>query len=163
MANIFLKECEVKKANHYEALTVWKFLEVSKHLYLYKDKDKEDDKECVSLYYKVIDTDGEKNDDSFNQRFLHNIFKIGNLSEEDAIPIDKFLQARQAKTKEDETNDDEKLLFECLISKCDKKADEDKRFSVAIFIKGTEDNKANVNSNKDQKENEGRDKDSLTK
>ena len=130
MANVFLKECNVKKTNQYDALKVWNLLEISKQLYLFN----EDKKECVSLYYKVTNEDKEKeeDDDAFNERFPIKVFKIGNLSEEDATPIDKFLKARQTSDINEHYEDD---LFECLICKCDKTADEDKRFSVAIFIK----------------------------
>lgn len=143
MANVFLKECNILKTNQYGALQVWKFLKISKELYLFSEKDNE--KDCVSLYYKVTqeDKDNDKDinpeqKDKYYASLLNKFFKIGNLSDEDAVPIDKFLQARQAKTIEDETNDEKKLLFECRISKFDKEADEDKRFSVAIFIKEEE-------------------------
>lgn len=116
MGKVFLKECEVKETNHYDALdeNVWNWLDISAKLSLYKEKD------VVFLY--------------------HESYKIGKLSKEDADPIDKFLDAIQ--TTKDGSNilkdiEETDKLFECKISKCDKKADEDKRFSVAIFIKKT--------------------------
>lgn len=132
MENVFLKECEVKKTNQYDALTVWKFLDISKQLYLFREKENE--KECVSLYYKATEAEFNAIENDGVIHIKKPLFKIGNLSEEDATPIDKFLKARQdPDTEKDEDYKDD--LFECLISKCDKKADEDKRFSVAIFIK----------------------------
>lgn len=125
MANVFLKECEVKKTNQYDALKVWTNLEMGKELYLYKDK------ENVFLCY--ID----KNNTSALDTIANDkIFKIGIISKEDAIYIESFLEALQI--KDDSIgkvikNTDQ--LFECLISKVDKKVDENKRFSVAIFIK----------------------------
>lgn len=49
--------------------------------------------------------------------------KIGLLSDEDTKPIINYLKMKWGKK-----------LFECRISKYDEKADENKRFSVAIFI-----------------------------
>lgn len=119
MANVFLKECEVKETNHYQALdeNVWNWLDISTKLSLHKKKD------VVFLYYKASD-----------EKF----YKIGKLSEEDADPIDKFLDATQ--TTKDVANIQKNIgetdkLFECKISKFNKEADEDKRLSVAIFIK----------------------------
>jgi len=143
MANVFFKECNVLKTNQYDALKVWKYLEVSKQFYL--SRENVDEKECVFLYYKVTEEDKNRDKDIVDDKekgehykeLLNKFFKIGNLSEEDATPIDKFLKARQILNVDVEKNnvfhvDD---IFECLISKCDKNADQDKRFSVAIFIK----------------------------
>lgn len=142
MNDVFFKECNVLKTNQYDALKVWKYLEVSKQFYL--SRENVDGKECVFLYYKVTeedkrrdkDMDGEDKDKHY-EVLLNKFFKIGNLSEEDATPIDKFLKARQILNVDVEKNNEFDVddIFECLISKCDKKADEDKRFSVAIFIK----------------------------
>jgi len=149
MKNVFLKECNVLKTNQYEALQVWKLLNISKELYLFSEKDNE--KDCVSLYYKVTqeDKDNDKDinpehKDKYYAKLLNNFFKIGNLSEEDATPEDKFLKARQNPEDSKDKND----LFECRISKFDKEADEDKRISVAIFIKGTEDSTSNKSPQK---------------
>lgn len=143
MANVFLKECNILKTNQYGALQVWKFLKISKELYLFREENK--GKNCVFLYYKVTEEDIDKNKENKENKenkvardLLHQFFKIGNLSEEDAAPVDKFLEARQnPNTPKDENYNDD--LFECRISKFDKEADEDKRISVAIFIKGSED------------------------
>ncbi|MFA6832629.1 MAG: hypothetical protein WCR36_10260 [Bacteroidaceae bacterium] len=130
MNDVFFKECEVKKTNQYDALKVWKFLEVSKQLYLFREK--EDEKEYVFLYYKLTEEEKETIKEPEKIEDLATS-KIGFLSEEDATPINKFLKARQTGDLKDDNYADD--LFECIISKCDKKADEDKRISVAIFIK----------------------------
>ena len=155
MANVYLKECNVLKTNQYNALQVWKLLEISKELYLFREGNN-----CVSLYYKVTEEDIGEN--KVERDFLYKFFKIGNLSEEDAAPVDKFLEARQnSDTLKDKNYNDD--LFECRISKFDKEADEDKRISVAIFIKESEDIKKNDDQNKDQKGKEGSDKNSSKK
>jgi len=121
--DVFLKECYVTKVNQYGALRVWKSLGVSSILTLSVGENNED----IFFNYEI----DEKNEEvaekepikSTEQTKKIEKYKIGLLSKEDADPINKFLEAG----RENE--------FECVISKLDEKADEDKRISVAIFIK----------------------------
>jgi hypothetical protein len=118
---VFLKECNVKKTNQYDALDVINDFKLGTPLYLFREP--EDNKETIFLYYK-------DNENRYR--------KIGIISEEDEDPIDKFLKASQKVTNIEEQGTNE-LLFECKVSSidtdADTDADEDKRIKVAIFIK----------------------------
>jgi len=147
---VFLKECNVKKTNQYDALDVLKYFSLGTPLYLFREP--EDNKECVFLYYFLDNEIGlkkpiEKNvKENLQKKNNDNPFlKIGVLSEEDEDPIDKFLKARQTeedikkeiKTEKNEVIEKD-MLFECKVSSIVTDvtdADEDKRIKVAIFIK----------------------------
>lgn len=68
MANKFLKECLLQDIYHYEALEVWKELEIGKELSL----DKDEDKKVVLIYMGK---------------------RIGRLSDDDAKFIYDFIEA----------------------------------------------------------------------
>ena len=122
--NVFLKECNVKKTNQYDALDFLESFNLGTPLYLFREP--EDNKETVFLYYEENDKDNKGDKNRYH--------KIGIISEEDEDPIDKFLKASQKVTNIEEQDTDE-LLFECKVSSIDADADEDKRIKVAIFIK----------------------------
>lgn len=54
-------------------------------------------------------------------------YTIGKLAKEDVVTIDKFVEANW-----------QEVVFDCFLSKCDKAADESKRFNVAIFLKNND-------------------------
>ena len=154
--NVFLKECNVKKTNQYDALDVLKDFKLGTPLYLFREP--EDIKETVFLYYKENKNDENDKNENENDKDKKNnennenendkdkdkkndenrYRKIGIISEEDEDPIDKFLKASQKVTNIEEQGTNE-LLFECKVSSidtdADTDADEDKRIKVAIFIK----------------------------
>ncbi len=107
---VFLKECFIHDTNQYYALEkdVWNQLEVSETVYLLED----DKKVFVSLY----EVKGDVTKTSCK--------KIGVLADDDAESIIKYLKMEWAN-----------VLYECKLSRVDKGADENKRLSVAIYIK----------------------------
>lgn len=109
---MFLKECFLQKTNQFEALNVLKQpdnLKMTTNLQFKLDTvDEGFEKKVVSLY--TIGASPQK---------------IGVLNDDDAKDIKKFLEAKW----------DGDSLFECVVSRYDDKADENKRISVAIFIK----------------------------
>ena len=113
----YLKECFLQKTNQYDALEVLCIL--SK---LSKEKDLkllgsplslcyDEKQEIVFAKTKVKDGNIEGEEKT-----------IGILSEEDAKEIKPYLEAGRID------------LYECRISRFDKDGDENKRFSIAIFI-----------------------------
>lgn len=109
---MFLNECCLQKVNQYDALEA-----IGK------------DKEVLSLGKELvleIDEDNEGKDSVFAKLGES---KIGVLSEEDSKIIRKFLKAGW-----------KDVLFESRISKYDEKADENKRYSIAIRIKKAPEN-----------------------
>ena len=111
---MFLNECFLQKVNHYDALVVIN-----------------DDKEKLSLGKElVLEID---NDNDGKEAVFAKLDKaiIGVLSEEDSKIIRKFLKAGW----------NNNVLFESRISKYDEKADENKRYSIAIRIKKASENK----------------------
>jgi hypothetical protein len=111
---MFLNECFLQKVNQFDALGVISEDEkkLSLGTELVLDIDKDNDgKEAV--FAKLGDA------------------KIGVLSEEDSKIIRKFLKAGW----------NNNVLFESRISKYDEKADENKRYSIAIRIKKAPENK----------------------
>lgn len=111
---MFLNECFLQKVNHYDALVVIN-----------------DDKEKLSLGKELvleIDNDNDGKEAVFAKL---DKAKIGVLSEEDSKIIRKFLKAGW----------NNNVLFESRISKYDEKADENKRYSIAIRIKKASENK----------------------
>jgi len=104
---MFLSECYLQKVNQFDALEA-----------IGKDKD------VLSLGKELvleIDKDDEGKEFVFAKLGKS---KIGVLSEEDSKIIRKFLNAGW-----------KDVLFESRISKYDEKADENKRYSIAIRIK----------------------------
>lgn len=115
MNKIFLKECFLQKTNQYEALDVLSKdendLKLGSFLFLCFDEKKDKEKKLVFAKTKVKDGNIEGEEKT-----------IGILSEEDAKEIKPYLEVRRMD------------LYECRISRFDKDGDENKRFSIAIFI-----------------------------
>ncbi|MDO4737329.1 MAG: hypothetical protein Q4A50_01770 [Bacteroidales bacterium] len=115
MDKIFLKECFLQKTNQYEALDVLSKdendLRLGSFLFLCFDEKKDKEKKLVFAKTKVKDGNIEGEEKT-----------IGILSEEDAKEIKPYLEVGRMD------------LYECRISKFDKDGDENKRFSIAIFI-----------------------------
>lgn len=115
MNKIFLKECFLQKTNQYEALDVLSKdendLKLGSFLFLCFDEKKDKEKKLVFAKTKV--KDGRRRGEEKT---------IGILSEEDAKEIKPYLEVGRMD------------LYECRISRFDKDGDENKRFSIAIFI-----------------------------
>lgn len=115
MNKIFLKECFLQKTNQYEALDVLSKdendLKLGSFLFLCFDEKKDKEKKLVFAKTKVKDGNIEGEEKT-----------IGILSEEDAKEIKPYLEVERMD------------LYECRISRFDKDGDENKRFSIAIFI-----------------------------
>jgi|GEM_PF-2138369 hypothetical protein len=115
MNKIFLKECFLQKTNQYEALDVLSKdendLKLGSFLFLCFDEKKDKEKKLVFAKTKVKDGNIEGEEKT-----------IGILSEEDAKEIKPYLEVGRMD------------LYECRISRFDKDGDENKRFSIAIFI-----------------------------
>lgn len=125
---MFLNECFLQKVNQFDALIVIN-----------------DDKEKLSLGNELV-LDIDKDNDGKEAVFAKlGDAKIGTLSEEDSKIIRKFLKAGW-----------KNVLFESRISKYDEKADENKRYSIAIRIKKASENKKTSSSTTPQKEEKGK-------
>ena len=115
MGKIFLKECFLQKTNQYEALDVLSkdenYLKLGSSLFLCFDEKNDKEKKLVFAKTKVKDGNIEGEEKT-----------IGILSEEDAKEIKPYLEVGRMD------------LYECRISRFDKDGDENKRFSIAIFI-----------------------------
>lgn len=115
MDKIFLKECFLQKTNQYEALDVLSKdendLKLGSSLFLCFDEKNDKEKKLVFAKTKVKDGNIEGEERT-----------IGILSEEDAKEIKPYLEVGRMD------------LYECRISRFDKDGDENKRFSIAIFI-----------------------------
>ena len=115
MDEIFLKECFLQKTNQYEALDVLSKdendLKLGSSLFLCFDEKNDKEKKLVFAKTKVKDGNIEGEEKT-----------IGILSEEDAKGFKPYLDVERTD------------LYECRISKFDKDGDENKRFSIAIFI-----------------------------
>ena len=115
MNKIFLKECFLQKTNQYEALDVLSKdendLKLGSSLFLCFDEKNDKEKKLVFAKTKVKDGNIEGEEKT-----------IGILSEEDAKEIKSYLEVGRMD------------LYECRISRFDKEGDENKRFSIAIFI-----------------------------
>ena len=115
MNKIFLKECFLQKTNQYEALDVLSKdendLKLGSSLFLCFDEKNDKEKKLVFSNTKVKDGNIEGEEKT-----------IGILSEEDAKEIKPYLEVGRMD------------LYECRISRFDKDGDENKRFSIAIFI-----------------------------
>lgn len=115
MNKIFLKECFLQKTNQYEALDVLSKdendLKLGSSLFLCFDEKNDKEKKLVFAKTKVKDGNIEGEEKT-----------IGILSEEDAKEIKPYLEVGRMD------------LYECRISRFDKDGDENKRFSIAIFI-----------------------------
>lgn len=122
---IYLKECFLQKTNHYGALDFLNGIDsnkiISTKLKLGYAHFIDSNKKCVYAYKEVENAENNK-------------MIIGLLSEEDAKFLDLFLMMGQNEN-----------LFECIISGYNEKANEDKRFSVVIFIKNKGNNKRSEN------------------
>lgn len=106
---VFLKECYICETNKYDALNkkVWEKLKVPEQVELSYLEKKDKDKVFIQTKIK-----GEKG-----------IKTIGTLSKEDSESLIKYVE-----------NGWGNVIYEAVISKVDDKADENKRFCVAIFI-----------------------------
>lgn len=115
MDKIFLKECFLQKTNQYEALDVLSKdendLKLGSSLFLCFDEKNDKEKKLVFAKTKVKDGNIEGEEKT-----------IGILSEEDAKEIKPYLEVGRMD------------LYECRTSRFDKDGDENKRFSIAIFI-----------------------------
>lgn len=115
MNKIFFKECFLQKTNQYEALDVLSKdendLKLGSSLFLCFDEKNDKEKKLVFAKTKVKDGNIEGEEKT-----------IGILSEEDAKEIKPYLEVGRMD------------LYECRISRFDKDGDENKRFSIAIFI-----------------------------
>ena len=115
MKKIFLKECFLQKTNRYEALEELSndknALDPGTPLCLCFDEKNDKEKKLVFAKTKVKDINIEGEEKT-----------IGILSEEDAKEIKPYLEVGRMD------------LYECRISRFDKDGDENKRFSIAIFI-----------------------------
>ena len=111
MKKIFLKECFLQKTNRYEALEELSndknALDPGTPLCLCFDEDLDKEQKLVFAKKTINDNEGKI---------------IGVLSDEDAKDIKPYLDV--------EITD----LYECRISRYNKDGDENKRFSIAIFI-----------------------------
>ena len=119
MDEIFLKECFLQKTNQYEALDVLSKdendLKLGSSLFLCFDEKNDKEKKLVFAKTKVKDVNIEGEEKTIERT-------IGILSEEDAKEIKPYLEVGRMD------------LYECRISRFDKDGDENKRFSIAIFI-----------------------------
>ena len=119
MDKIFLKECFLQKTNQYEALDVLSKdendLKLGSSLFLCFDEKNDKEKKLVFAKTKVKDGNIEGEEKTIEKT-------IGILSEEDAKEIKPYLEVGRMD------------LYECRISRFDKDGDENKRFSIAIFI-----------------------------
>ena len=115
MDKIFLKECFLQKTNQYEALDVLSKdendLKLGSSLFLCFDEKNDKEKKLVFAKTKVKDGNIEGEEKT-----------IGILSEEDAKEIKPYLEVGRMD------------LYESRISRFDMDGDENKRFSIAIFI-----------------------------
>ena len=115
----FLKECFLQKTNQYEALDVLSkdenYLKLGSSLFLCFDEKNDKEKKLVFAKTKVKDGNIEGEEKTIEKT-------IGILSEEDAKEIKPYLEVGRMD------------LYECRISRFDKDGDENKRFSIAIFI-----------------------------
>ena len=111
MKKIFLKECFLQKTNRYEALEELSYdknaLDPGTPLCLCFDEDLDKEQKLVFAKKTINDNEGKT---------------IGVLSDEDAKDIKPYLDVERTD------------LYECRISRYNKDGDENKRFSIAIFI-----------------------------
>lgn len=111
MKKIFLKECFLQKTNRYEALEELSndknALDPGTPLCLCFDEDLDKVQKRVFAKKTINDNEGKT---------------IGVLSDEDAKDIKPYLDVERTD------------LYECRISRYNKDGDENKRFSIAIFI-----------------------------
>ena len=109
----------MQKTNQYEALDVLSKdendLKLGSSLFLCFDEKNDKEKKLVFAKTKVKDGNIEGEEKTIEK-------KIGILSEEDAKDIKPYLEVGRTD------------LYECRISRFDKDGDENKRFSIAIFI-----------------------------
>ena len=114
MKKIFLKECFLQKTNRYEALEELSndknALDPGTPLCLCFDEDLDKEQKRVFAKKTINDNEGKT---------------IGVLSDEDAKDIKPYLDVERTD------------LYECRISRYNKDGDENKRFSIAIFIVST--------------------------
>lgn len=106
----FLKECFLQKTNQFDALEVWKDLDVGVGLNISRD-EKGNVIAIVKESKKIL----------------------GLLSKEDSMSLEPYFNAGW-----DVDSEKEKSLYYGTISRFDKEADEDKRISVAIFVRNRE-------------------------
>ena len=111
MKKIFLKECFLQKTNRYEALEELSndknALDPGTPLCLCFDEDLDKEQKRVFAKKTINDNEGKT---------------IGVLSDKDAKDIKPYLDVERTD------------LYECRISRYNKDGDENKRFSIAIFI-----------------------------
>lgn len=111
----FLKECFLQKTNQFDALKVWDELSVGVDLFLTSDGE-------GNIVARIKNSD---------------VITIGVLSKEDALSLEPYFDAGW--------NSDpvpERILYSCIISRFDEKADENKRISVSIFVENYQIKKA---------------------
>ena len=117
----FLKECFLQKTNQYDALKVWKKLDVGVSLSLRRDKKD-------NIVARLEDSDE---------------ITIGILSQEDAQSMEPYFAAGW-----NSSSTPENILYSSIISRFDAKADENKRISIAIFIENYNLSGSKSNANK---------------
>lgn len=109
MEKVFLKECFLTDIIKYDALAVWKQLEIGKKLELeFNSTLYHSGKKCI--YANFLD----------DSKVIQ---KIGVLTEEDAKMIDQIMSMGW------------KDVFLCYVSQVDDKATNDQRIKVALYIK----------------------------
>lgn len=120
LERVFLKECYLQKTNQFDALKV--IAEYNKEMA--EKNDKANEKTVVNplgLGHNLL-LCKEEYEEKCCVFAKHDSHRIGILSEDDSKDIMKYLKAGRAD------------IYECRISKVDETGDENKRYSVAIFI-----------------------------
>lgn len=137
----FVKECFVKNVHHYDALKIWQMLQIGQKVSL--EIDNENKKEIrITISFKkqeylfatnksFIPVLGEDSVKMISSCFLNKLideeldegYSIGNLSEEDSIPMVDVINCNHEK------------VYYGRISAIDEKNEENKRIKVVIYIK----------------------------
>lgn len=123
---IYLKECYVQKTNQFDALEVWKQLDMGCEIDLCFDKKGENviarlHKDCSKV--------------------------IGQLPKDESESLEPYLEVGWNKF-DDVSKKIIDVLFSGRISRFDEKADENKRISIAIFIEDYNLSRSKSNANK---------------
>lgn len=118
---IFLRECQILKTNQFQAFEVWNSLEVAAPLKLV---DLKNEKDKIGVAFCGLTDEENKKSEEEKKALKGEDHTIGVLSKEDADLIKGYVEQGWADK-----------VYKCFLSKSDKKADEGKRFNVAIFIR----------------------------